>query len=269
MRKLGEREPTRIPARTRSMRRQIKVGQRVIPLWIFIVILLSGITSGVMANYIWETITLDFKVEEPLEIVSYPYELNLFPGETKEFNITVKNHASTNLTVVLDFLLGNATYQDNYVTFRENYTVIPGLQELTAWIKVESDAPPINTSLTIYLERVVGSPSSSPPSQFERVESLIFEACLWSDTTYVDIWVRNIGTVSLTMTDVQVDSAAPTAYDFDTGTAGNQTSQSVAPGEQCTIRIWYTYTEGVKYEFAIVTLSGCKYFYVANCHSNT
>jgi len=71
-----------------------------------------------------------------------------------DFNVTVLNHASVNYSVVLDFSLDNTTYQDNYITFsNEIYAVIPGQQNLTAWLKVASNAPVVNVTLTIDCKR--------------------------------------------------------------------------------------------------------------------
>jgi len=59
--------------------------------------------------------------------------------------------------VILHFSLDNTTYQDSYVAFsNETYTVITGEQNLTAWLKVEAHAPPINASLTIDFKRIEG-----------------------------------------------------------------------------------------------------------------
>ncbi len=98
---------------------------------------------------------------------------------------------------------------------------------------------------------------------FMQTEELKILSHSWSSTTYIDLNVKNTGSATLTMSGVQVNNAAATAYDFDTGTAGNQTSQSVAAGASYTVRVWASYTSGVKYEFAITTAGGNKYTYVA------
>lgn len=133
----------------------IKIGKYVVPLWTIVVLLVAGI--GASAYYVWQTLIIPVQVKEPLEIISYPTQLSLYPGETKEFNITIKNYASMNYSVILDFSLDNTTYQKSYVTFsNEIYTIVPGMQNITAWLKVESHAPPINASLTIKLKRITG-----------------------------------------------------------------------------------------------------------------
>ena len=133
----------------------IQIGGHIIPLWLITTLLISGI-GGISAYYVWKTLTIPFEVKEPLEILSYPSELSLYPGETKEFNVTIENHASVNYSVILDFSLDNTTYQDSYVTFSsEIYTVILGQQNLTAWVMVKANAPSTNASLTIDLRRGV------------------------------------------------------------------------------------------------------------------
>lgn len=140
--------------------RILRVGRYIVPLWLISVILISGISSIVMAYYVWKTLNIPFEVKEPLEILDYPTQLSLYPGEVREFYMTIRNHATMNYSITLDFQLSNVTYQTNYVTFSsELYSVIPGQQNLTAWFAVKSDAPPINASLTINFKRQ--SPSSN------------------------------------------------------------------------------------------------------------
>ncbi len=133
--------------------RKVKIGKYLVPLWLIAALLVFGI--GASTYYIWQTLIIPVKVKEPLEIVSYPTQLSLYPGEKIEFNVTIINHSSVNYFVILDFSLDNATYQANYVTFsNEIYRVTRGRQDLTAWLKVESHAPPISASLFIQLRRI-------------------------------------------------------------------------------------------------------------------
>ena len=99
---------------------------------------------------------------------------------------------------------------------------------------------------------------------FMQTEELKILSHSWeSSATYIDLNVKNTGSASLTMESVQVNNAAATAYDLDTGTGGNQTSQSVSAGGSYTVRIWYSFSSGTKYEFAILTAGGNKYNYVS------
>lgn len=135
--------------------KSIKFGEHLVPLWLIVTLLVSGIGVAVLTDYVWKTITMPFEVKEPLEVLSYPSELSLYPGETEKFNVTVMNYASRNYTVLLGFSLDNTTYQESYVTFSdETYTVVPDEQSLAAWFKVEEYAPPVNASLTIDFMRI-------------------------------------------------------------------------------------------------------------------
>jgi flagellin-like protein len=98
---------------------------------------------------------------------------------------------------------------------------------------------------------------------FMKTEELKILSHTWgSNNAYIDLTVKNTGSASLTMSSVRVNDAVVTTVDFDTGTAGNQTSQTVAAGASYTVRIWSSYTSGTKYEFAILTAAGNKYTYV-------
>jgi len=133
----------------------LRVGKHMIPLWLIVVLLISGAGIGVLADQIWRTLTVPVRIEEPLEILTYPSELSLYPGESKTLDISLQNHASLNYSVTLDFHLTNVTYQANYVTFSdETYTIVPGQQNITAWLTVKSSAPSTNESLTVDFNRV-------------------------------------------------------------------------------------------------------------------
>jgi len=126
-----------------------------IKLWLISILLISAI-GGASAYYVWKTLIVPFEVKEPLEVLYFPSQLSLYPGESIEFNVTVMNHASLNYSVILGFSLDNASYQEDYVTSSsEIYTVTPGQQNLTAWLMVQSHAPSVNASLTIDLTRGV------------------------------------------------------------------------------------------------------------------
>jgi len=126
------------------------------------------------------------------------------------------------------------------------------------------------TTYQFTIETVAGnsfSHTTEPESldfTFMKTEELKILSRLWAGaSSYIDLNVKNTGSASLTMNSVQVNSVAPTAYDFDTGTPGNQTSQQLASGGTKTVRIWHTFISGVKYEFAILTAVGNKYTYIS------
>ena len=135
--------------------RAFRIGRYVVPLWLVAVILISLFGSA-LGYIVWKTLNIPLEVKEPIDILSYPSQLSLYPGETFSFNVSLENHASINYSVFMDFHLDNTTYQTSYVTFSSQiYAVIPGQQNLPASINVASDAPAANCTLTINFSRGV------------------------------------------------------------------------------------------------------------------
>ena len=132
--------------------RRYKIGRYFVPLWLVVIILVSTIVS--VSAYIFYTLNMNVEIQEPLDVIYYDHDLSLYPGQTEPFNIEIYNEASANYTVTLEFHLSNATYQSTYATFsNETYIVVPGDQNLPAWIKITADAPAANVTLSIDLSR--------------------------------------------------------------------------------------------------------------------
>ncbi len=136
---------------------------------LLIIFLLTTVTAAVLGGYalgsVWfQSASIPVNVEDPVEILQYPTGLSLFPGETKQFTITVQNQASINYTVALDFKLNDTAYQTKYVTFSNlTYEIIPGEQTLEAWLSVSSNAPPASLLLTVSRkEDTQQSPTPTP-----------------------------------------------------------------------------------------------------------
>lgn len=146
--------------------KNVRIGNRVLPLWLIATLLISTVGSVALAYNVWTRVTIPFEIKEPIQILSYPSQLSLYPGETEEFNITVQNYASVNYVVIFAFLLSDTSYQQAYVTFSdENYTIVSGQQNLQTWVTVASNAPSINASLTIDIVRVM--PIEETPSGWQ------------------------------------------------------------------------------------------------------
>jgi regulation of enolase protein 1 (concanavalin A-like superfamily) len=140
--------------------KKLTVGKRIIPIWLVAVLLLSLIGSTVIGYVAWTTLTIPVEVEEPIKILNYPSKLNLFPGDTKQFTISMKNQADNEYVVFLEFSLDNSDYQSNYVTFSSDYyTILPGQNDIIAWFSVKENAPSMNATLSV---------------QFNRLEALSF-----------------------------------------------------------------------------------------------
>jgi hypothetical protein len=151
---------------------------RKISLLCLVILLASTISVGMIAGYFPSSDSIPLEVKEPLELSSYPISFSLFPGETVEFNVTIQNMASVNYSVSLDFSLNDTAYQTEYVTFSDTtYTVTPGEQTLTAWLKVAPEAPTGNFLVTISAvrksEEAPTPQSSTEPSPTPSPESPI------------------------------------------------------------------------------------------------
>lgn len=133
--------------------RKIKVGKHFVPLWIVAIISVSAIGLGI-SDYLWPTVNVPLEVKDPIEIINYPSGFSLFPGESRNFTITVQNNAPVNYSVILDFSLNDTFYQAAYVTFSHKvYVVEPGQHDLAAWLAVGLDAPAANVLISIAARR--------------------------------------------------------------------------------------------------------------------
>jgi len=99
---------------------------------------------------------------------------------------------------------------------------------------------------------------------FMQTEELkILSAAKVTGTNAFDLKLRNTGSATLTLSSVQVNGVDETDIDIDSGTAGNQTSTlTMTAGDENTVRVWFAYESGTKYDFAILTAQGNKYTYV-------
>ena len=96
---------------------------------------------------------------------------------------------------------------------------------------------------------------------FTQTEELKVLSHTWDATTSATkIWlkVRNTGTGTITLNGALVNNGSPLSQNA-TGT--------IAPGNEEVIEIGYSYTDGVKYEFAVLTGAGNKYTYPATAPS--
>jgi hypothetical protein len=151
-------------------------GRKKYSLATFLVII--PLIAGGFAVYGSQSETSNVEIKEPLEILDYPADLTLYPGETIDFNVTVQNYASVTYPVLLDFRLNDTNYQSKYVTFMDNnYIVKPGAQQLAASLRVALNAPSTDLLMMINLVRkpqpeVSPSPSPETPPTLELQPSL-------------------------------------------------------------------------------------------------
>jgi hypothetical protein len=222
----------------------------VVPLWLVASVLLCSVASAVVTYYVWQSVTIPFRVQEPIEIISYPNELSLLPGETKQFNVTVNNHASMNYSVVLNFYLSNITYQNMYVTFsNETYTVISGQQILSSQVSVESYAPSTSMSLNIDFIR---SDTNQAGIDLQK------DAVNWltGPPEKIVVYVRNRGISDATIDAVYVGTSN-TNLVLQTSVTYDPPSKAVPKeGGTVTIMFDYNWTSQTTHYFRIVPRIG-------------
>ena len=112
--------------------RSFRVGRFAVPLWLVAVLLIS-LFGAVLGLVVW-TLNVEMEVKEPVNVLYYPCQLSLYPGETVDLDVDLWNEASVNYSVKLGFHLNDSVYQLGYVTFsNQTYIVVPGKQILMAW----------------------------------------------------------------------------------------------------------------------------------------
>ena len=215
-----------------------------------IAVLLVVATCGVvLAYYGWQTVTIPIQIKEPVEALSYPSQLSLYPGETLDFNVTIKNDAPINYSVALEYYLSNVTYQSKYVTFdNEVYTVYPGQQNLATWLKVETDAIPMSDTLTVQIVRLANAQYGT--------EQLTVQKIQWTPMTGFTIYVNNTGTKTASINQILVNYV---------GVPGSSVSPKLpitmksGTGITQAFAVTFAYTNGTNYDISVVTSDGYKF----------
>lgn len=227
--------------------KHISIGKYAVPSWI-LGIALAGLSFCAFALYMALTFTVPFEVKEPIEVLYYPSRLSLYPGDTLQFNVTVRNNALQNYTVILDFSLDNMTYKNSYLTFsNETYFVGPGVHNLTAWVTVSPDAPPTNAILTVNLFRTV---------YLSPVEQIIITNVEFSGSgTIIRVTLKNTGSSSVTLVAAYVDDVKRDTTPL--------LPQTVLPNNWLTIDIESPWASGCVYNIQLVTSRGNIFQYSA------
>lgn len=225
--------------------KHISIGKYAVPSWI-LGIALASLSIGAFALYMALPFTMHFEVKEPIEILYYPSQLSLYPGDTVQFNVTVRNNALQNYTVFFDFSLDNTTYKNSYLTFsNETYFVGPGIQNLTAWVTVSPEAPPTNAILTVNLFRTV---YQSPVEQI-----IITEVEFSGSGTIIRLTLKNTGSGSVTLVAAYVDNVKRDTTPL--------LPQTVLPNNWLTLDIESPWFSGCIYNIKLVTSRGNMFQY--------
>ena len=128
---------------------------------IFGILLVSIISFSGFVVYAMQSVSIPLEVKEPLEIIDYPTGFSLYAGETTNFEFTVENHASVTIFQEFDFTLNDTDYQSKYVTFsKHNYSILPGINKLQAWLTISPNAA--LASFIITINKKIFTPTSTP-----------------------------------------------------------------------------------------------------------
>jgi len=99
---------------------------------------------------------------------------------------------------------------------------------------------------------------------FMKVDELRITDHSWaSDISYVELIVKNLGTSSVTIGEVEVNDVTASDVMFVSGDA------TLDAGETAIIRVIQSFTSSQKYEFTIVTASSTKFVHVATSSSSS
>jgi len=97
---------------------------------------------------------------------------------------------------------------------------------------------------------------------FMKVDELKVSSHTWaSGNIYIDLVLKNLGTTTITISEVQVDDVTVTTVSFPSGNA------TLGAGDTAILRVIHSFTSAAKHEFTIITASGTKCVYIASASS--
>ena len=132
----------------------IQVGVYQVSVLLIMIVIAAGSIVVTAAWYLFARSSVPLVVEEPLSISSYPDTIHVHPGENKTLDVVILNSASINYAVALVFSLNDSVYQESYVTFSNlSYNIVPGSNNIVAWLFVQSGAQPAFLGLDINFYR--------------------------------------------------------------------------------------------------------------------
>jgi len=122
--------------------RYFNVGNYQVSIVLLLMIAVSSTVALGATYYLWTQRTIIISVDEPLSITVLPSSVHFHPGENQTLAITVQNSATANYSILLAFTLNDTDYQQSYVQFSNyTYNIVPGVNDIVAWVSVAGDAP--------------------------------------------------------------------------------------------------------------------------------
>ncbi len=134
--------------------RYINIGSYQVSVLLLLAVLVVVPMACAASYYFFSSITIPLTIEEPLSLSSYPSSIHVHPGENETLEIVVNNAATVNYSILLILGVNDTAFQDSYITFsNRTYNVIPGANQITAWIAVNTGAHPAFLEIIINFYR--------------------------------------------------------------------------------------------------------------------
>jgi len=117
-------------------------------------------------------------------------------------------------------------------------------------------------SVTVAVSIAAATWMGSISFTFMKVDELTVRSHTWaSGNIYIDLVLKNLGTTTITISEVQVDDVTVTTVTFPSGNA------TLGAGDTVILRVIHSFTSAAKHEFTIITASGTKCVYIASASS--
>lgn len=132
-------------------------GRRKVLLAILVVAAVSVPVVQGLQPYLWNTSSSPLSAGEPLAVVQFPPNLNMFAGENMSIPIVVTNSASVSITAFMVPMIGNAQLEQTFITYgnaNDTFVLAPGINTVYLTLTVSSVAPPISDTLQVYFYRI-------------------------------------------------------------------------------------------------------------------
>jgi hypothetical protein len=97
---------------------------------------------------------------------------------------------------------------------------------------------------------------------FMKVDELTVSSHTWAlDNSYIDLTLKNLGTTTITISDVTVNDEPATSVTYPFSE-----NATLSAGDTLTVRVTYNFVSSMKYEFTIITTSATKCMYIAKAN---
>jgi len=97
---------------------------------------------------------------------------------------------------------------------------------------------------------------------FMKVDELTVSSHTWAlDNTYIDLTLKNLGTTTITISDVKLNGGLAISVTFPFSE-----NATIGTGDTLTVRVTYNFVSSMRYEFTVMTTSATKCMYIAKAN---